>query len=82
MPKDDFERLERRWRNRPLFLERRSRTPVWVFLMLLLAVGLLLGFAAIDPPGSDGLIERLTKGRAEPLPEQTAHAVPPRLPIP
>jgi len=82
MPKDDFERLERRWRKRPLFLKRRSHKPVWVLVMLLLAVGLLLGFAAIDPTSPDGLFERLTKGPAATLPEQTAHAVPDRPRIP
>jgi hypothetical protein len=38
MPRDDFARLERRWRERPLFLPRRRRLPWWalgaVFLVL------------------------------------------------
>jgi len=82
MPKDDFERLERRWRERPLFLERPSRKPFWVLLVLLLAVGLLLGFAAIDPPSPDAIFDRLTKTPAETPPEQTAHVPPNRLRIP
>jgi len=82
MPKDDFERLERRWRARPLFLERRSRKPLWVFVMLLLAVGLLLGFASIDPPSPNALFDRLTKGTAATPSEQIAYAVSSRFRIP
>jgi len=82
MPKDDFERLERRWRERPLFLERPSRRPLWVLFALLLAMGMLLGFAAIDPPGPNTLFDRLTNAPAKAPAEQTAHATPTRHRIP
>ncbi len=60
MPKDEFELLERRWRERPLFLERRSRgAPMWVLVLLALGVTLLLGMAAIEPDSRERLVERV-----------------------
>ena len=77
MPKDDFKRLERRWRERPLFLERPSRRPFWmVMFALLLAAGLLVGIATVGPPGGDSLLPGFAQRPFEIAPDRTAHAVP------
>jgi hypothetical protein len=45
MPRDDFTRLERRWRKRPLFLPRRRHLPISPGLVLLVALGGVLASA-------------------------------------
>jgi hypothetical protein len=50
VPKDEFEQLERRWRERPLFIEERRRGPIWLMSTLLVALAVLLVFALIDLP--------------------------------
>jgi hypothetical protein len=83
MPRDEFERLERRWRERPLFLERPSRRPLWALVLLMAAVGLLLlGFAAVGPPGPNTVIDRFTGLPAQTPSEQTASAAHERAKVP
>jgi hypothetical protein len=60
MPRDEFERLERRWREQPLFLPRRRRLPRWP-LVLLVAV---LAAALLGQVPTAGLIERLQQALA------------------
>jgi len=55
MPRDEFERLERRWRKQPLFLRRRS--PRWPLVMLV--AGLAAVFVWQQPTA--GLIERVQR---------------------
>jgi hypothetical protein len=76
MPRDDFERLERRWRERPLFLDRPSRKPLWLLLALLAAVGLLLGVVAVDPPSAQRVVEGLTTSPPDSPSEKTAQTTP------
>jgi hypothetical protein len=57
MPRDEFERLERRWREQPLFLPRRRRLPWWP-LALFLAV---LVVALVGQQPTAGLIERVQR---------------------
>jgi hypothetical protein len=76
VPKDEFERLERRWRERPLFLEEPRRSPVWTLALLLLCLGVFLGFAAVGPSGLDRLVARFTTGGAAVAAAQDAGAVP------
>jgi hypothetical protein len=48
MPRDEFARLERRWRERPLFLPRRRRLARWPLLLALLAGAGTLASALVD----------------------------------
>jgi hypothetical protein len=78
MPKDEFERLERRWRERPLFLDPPRRGPRWLLLLLLLLVGAFLGLAAIGPGPAERFIGELAGLRMEGDGE-TAQNIPVRL---
>jgi hypothetical protein len=55
MPRDEFDRLERRWRKRPLFLPRRQRVPRWPLALL---VAVLVAVFVWQQPTA-GLIERV-----------------------
>lgn len=79
MPKDEFERLERRWRERPLFLEQPRRKPFRVFAVLALTVGVFLAFAAIGPPATDRPFGRLTSARGDTAGAQAAQTIPVQL---
>jgi hypothetical protein len=59
MPRDEFERLERRWREQPLFLPRRRRLPRWPLVLLAVLAAVLLGQAP-----TAGLIARLQQALA------------------
>jgi hypothetical protein len=76
MPRDEFERLERRWREQPLFLDRPSRKPLWLLFALLVAVGSLLGAAAVDPPSVKRLVRDLTTSPPGSPSEKTAQTAP------
>ncbi|MEA3276645.1 MAG: hypothetical protein U9Q81_15395 [Pseudomonadota bacterium] len=76
MPKDEFERLERRWRKRPLFPRRRSRGPLWLLAGLAITISLLLGLAAIERPSAEQLFHRLMNVGVDAPANQTAHATP------
>lgn len=82
MPRDEFERLERRWRERPLFLERPSDKPRWLLVAVLLALGLLLGMAAIEPSAPGRLLDRFTGTPGDAPGDQAARANPAGLRIP
>jgi hypothetical protein len=60
MPRDEFERLERRWREQPLFLPRRRRLPRWSSVLLVAA----LAAALLGQVPTAGLIERLQQALA------------------
>jgi hypothetical protein len=68
VPKDEFERLERQWRERPLFLERPRRAPVWAFAVLLVGIAVFLAYAALGPVDLGRLAERVM-GRSEAIAE-------------
>jgi len=55
MPRDDFARLERRWRERPLFLARRRRLPRWPWRVVLLALAGALSFSLLAPDQREAL---------------------------
>ena len=82
MARDEFERLERRWRERPLFSERPKRKPVWILVGLAASVVLLLGIAAVAPPNADQLLDDFVNVRAEPPQSQDAETTQSRLGIP
>jgi hypothetical protein len=50
VPKDEFEQLERRWRERPLFREEPRRGPIRLISTLLVALAVFLVFAMADLP--------------------------------
>jgi hypothetical protein len=59
MPRDDFTSLERRWRERPLFLPRRRRLPLWPAIIALPALAAGLGWALLDRNQVAGLVAGL-----------------------
>jgi hypothetical protein len=56
MPRDDFARLDRRWREQPLFLPRRRRLPLWSVVIALLALAGGLASTLLDPKQAQGLV--------------------------
>ncbi len=56
MPRDDFARLERRWREQPLFLPRRRHLPLWPLVIALLCVAVTLGSMLFDQEQLAGMI--------------------------
>jgi hypothetical protein len=60
MPRDDFARLERRWRARPLFLPRRKRLPWWALVTTVLVVLVAaLTSSLLGPKPMELLVESL-----------------------
>lgn len=59
MPRDDFARLERRWREQPMFLPRRRRLPIWPLVLTLFAMTAALGATLFDRSQFDGLVTGL-----------------------
>lgn len=59
MPRDDFARLERRWREQPLFLPRRRRLPLWPVVVALLVLAGGLGSVLLDSKQMEALIAGL-----------------------
>jgi hypothetical protein len=82
MPKDEFERLERRWRERPLFHEPPRRLPVRLLVAVVLAIAVLLGLSAVGLPDADRLLDGLTVVHPEPPAEQTAQTTATRVALP
>jgi hypothetical protein len=72
MPRDEFERLERRWRERPLFLEPPPRRPLSLAVALLVAVIVFLGVTAVGLPAAEGLLASLLAPGPEAAAEKTA----------
>ena len=58
MRRDDFARLERRWREQPMFLPRRRRLPRWPLVIALLALAAWLGSALLDRGPLEVLADR------------------------
>jgi hypothetical protein len=59
MPRDDFARLERRWRERPLFLPRRRRLPWWALGAVLVALAATLTLSLLGPRPVERLVDSL-----------------------
>lgn len=67
MPKDDFARLERRWRERPLFGPPRRRRPRLKLAAVLIAVLTLAGLVVVQGPAAVERIARLVDAPAPAL---------------
>ena len=74
MPKDEFESLERRWRERPLFLEPPKHRPLRLVIGVMLFIAVFLLLSAIGLPGAQRLLERFVTFHPVPPAEQTAQA--------
>lgn len=79
MPRDEFERLERRWRERPLFLQEPPRSRLWILAVLILAAGIVLGLAASADPTTRQLIGQLMEAESEPPAPQSSQLTPTHL---
>jgi hypothetical protein len=82
VPKDEFERLERRWREQPLFSERPKHRPFWILIGFVVTLALLLGIAVIGPPSADQFLDDFLNVRAEAPEEQEIKTTQSRLGIP
>lgn len=81
MPKDEFETLERRWRERPLFLQTPRRRPLRLVLYLTLAIATFLVLAAVGVPSTERLLERFATFSPYPPADHTAQAGSPGVPL-
>ena len=82
MPRDEFERLERRWRERPLFSDRPKRRPVWILAGIAATLILLLGILVLAPPSANQLLDGFVNVRAEPPNDQDPTTTQTQLGIP
>jgi hypothetical protein len=82
MPKDEFEHLERRWRERPLFHEPPRRLPVRLLVAVFLTIAVFLGLSATGLRGAGRLLDGLTAFHPEAPAEQTVHTAATRVALP
>lgn len=78
MPRDDFARLERRWRQRPMFLPRRRRLWHWPIVIALFALSAAFGATLLDRNQVVGLVvgleEAFNLGADAPYPKAASTA--------
>jgi len=82
MPRDDFERLERRWRKRSLFHDPPRRRPLRLLAAALAAVVALLAANAIGVPDTRRLLDVLTVFRTEVPDQQPVQTTAARIALP
>jgi hypothetical protein len=74
MPKDEFESLERRWRERPLFLNPPKRRPVRLVIVTMVVIAVVLWLSATGLPEAERLLEPFVDHQPDPPAGQTAQA--------